>query len=118
MTLPWDDQLVYSPHKYWSKNEAVDMEFVTSLREEHNVPLYVGESGENGNAWFRDAIHLLEDLNMGWAWWPLKKIESISCPMSIAKTEGYQDLLDYWNGNALQPSVEVATASLWNWPRD
>ena len=32
--------------------------------------------------------------------------------MSIAKTDGYQDLLDYWNGNALQPSVEVATASL------
>lgn len=112
LTPPWDDQLVYSPHKYWSKNEPVDMEFVTSLRNEHNVPLYVGESGENGNAWFRDAIHLLEDLNMGWAWWPLKKIESISCPMSIAKTDGYQDLLDYWNGNALQPSVEVATASL------
>ena len=32
--------------------------------------------------------------------------------MSIAKTDSYQDLLDYWNGNALQPSVEVATASL------
>ena len=32
--------------------------------------------------------------------------------MSIAKTDGYQDLLDYWNGNALQPSVEVATVSL------
>ena len=48
---------------------------------------------------------------MGWAWWPLKG-ESISCTMSIAKTDGYQDLLDYWNGNALQPSVEVATASL------
>lgn len=112
LTPPWDDQLVYSPHKYWSKNEPVDMQFVTTLRDEHNVPIYVGESGENGNAWFRDAIHLLEDLNMGWAWWPLKKIESISCPMSIAKTDGYQDLLDYWNGTALQPSVEVATASL------
>ena len=29
------------------------------LRNEHNVPLYV-ESGENGNAWFRDAIPCLK----------------------------------------------------------
>ena len=32
---PPDDQLVYSPHKYWSKNEPVDMG-LTSLLIEHN----------------------------------------------------------------------------------
>ena len=79
-----------------------------AIRHEHSNgvqrPLYLGESGENSNVWFRDAIHLLEDLNIGWAWWPLKKIESISGSMSIEKTEGYQSLLNYWEGNGPEPS--------------
>lgn len=112
LTPPWDDNLVYSPHKYWSHNEASDMQFATSIRTAYDVPLYLGESGENSNVWFRDAIHLLEDLNIGWAWWPLKKIESISGSMSIEKTEGYQSLLNYWEGNGPEPSVEYATEVL------
>jgi hypothetical protein len=70
LTPPWDDNLVYSPHKYWSTNTAETMQWVTTMRNEHNVPLYLGESGENSNVWFRDAIRLLEDLGIGWAWWP------------------------------------------------
>ena len=58
LTPPWDDNLVYSPHKYWSHNEEVDMQFATSIRTAYDVPLYLGESGENSNVWFRDAIHL------------------------------------------------------------
>lgn len=112
LTPPWDDQMVYSPHKYWSKNEPVDMSFATGLRDQYNVPLYLGESGENSNVWFRDAIRLVEDLNMGWAWWPLKKIESISSPLSIVKTEGYQTLLDYWNGDGPQPTQAYAVDAL------
>ncbi|MCH1581899.1 MAG: cellulase family glycosylhydrolase [Flavobacteriales bacterium] len=112
LTPPWDDQLVYSPHKYWSINDVGSMQFATSLRDAHNVPLYLGESGENSNVWFRDAIHLLEDLNIGWAWWPLKKIASISAPLSIEKTDGYQTLLDYWSGDAAQPTPEFATEVL------
>ena len=112
LTPPWDDNLVYSPHKYWSHNEEVDMQFATSIRTAYDVPLYLGESGENSNVWFRDAIHLLEDLNIGWAWWPLKKIESISGSMSIEKTEGYQSLLNYWEGNGPTPTAEYATEVL------
>ena len=112
LTPPWDDQLVYSPHKYWSYNDVGSMNFVTSLRNAYNVPLYLGESGENSNVWFRDAIHLLEGLDIGWAWWPLKKIESISCPLSIEKSPEYQTLLDYWGGNAAQPTAAYAEAAL------
>ena len=112
LTPPWDDQLVYSPHKYWSHNDVGSMNFATGLRDEFNVPLYLGESGENSNVWFRDAIHLLEDLGIGWAWWPLKKVASISAPLSIEKSAEYQTLLDYWSGDAAQPSAEFATAAL------
>ncbi len=112
LTPPWDDKLVYSPHKYWSINDQASLQWVLDMRETYDVPLYLGESGENSNVWFRDAIKLLEDNNIGWAWWPMKKIASIAGPLNITKSEGYQDLLDYWGGNGPKPSIEVARATL------
>ena len=112
LTPPWDDQIVYSPHKYWSFNNVNTMKFATDLRDAHNVPLYLGESGENSNVWFRDAIKLMEDLNIGWAWWPMKKIEAIAGPLSITKTDKYQALLDFWEGNGPKPSQQDAVKGL------
>ncbi len=112
LTPPWDDNMVYSPHKYWSINDQASIQWVLDLREGQNVPLYLGESGENSNVWFRDAIRLLEDNNIGWAWWPMKKVESISGPLSITKSDDYTALLNYWKGNAPKPSVSKATETL------
>ena len=112
LTPPWDDNLVYSPHKYWSYNDRETIQWVLNIREEFGVPLYLGESGENSNVWFGDAIRLLEENKIGWAWWPMKKVESIAGPLSITKTTRYQNLLDYWNGNGDKPSVSNATSTL------
>jgi len=108
LTPPWDDNMVYSPHKYWSTNDEATMKWVTDMRNLYNVPLYLGESGENSNVWFRDAIALLEGLDIGWAWWPMKKIESIAGPLSVEKTPGYQGLLDYWSGGGNMPTADEA----------
>jgi len=112
LTPPWDDNMVYSPHKYWSINDQASIQWVLDLRDTYDIPLYLGESGENSNVWFRDAIRLLEDRGIGWAWWPMKKIEAIAGPLSIEKTTGYENLLNYWKGNGPQPTVAEATATL------
>ena len=112
LTPPWDDNLVYSPHKYWSTNDEATVQWVIDLRNTYNVPLYLGESGENSNVWFRDAIRLLEDLDIGWAWWPMKKVESIAGPLSVVKTPEYQSLLDYWSGNGSTPTAAFGKATL------
>lgn len=112
LTPPWDDEIVYSPHKYWSTNDQASIQWVLDLRNTYNVPLYLGESGENSNQWFRDAIHLLEENNIGWAWWPMKKVEAIAGPLSVTKTESYQDLLNYWAGSGPKPSATVAENTL------
>jgi hypothetical protein len=112
LTPPWDDNLVYSPHKYWSVNDQASIQWVLDLRNTHNVPLYLGETGENSNVWFRDAVRLYEDNNMGWAWWPMKKVEAVAGPLSITKNAGYQALLDYWSNGGTTPNVDSATAAL------
>ena len=112
LTPPWDENMVYSFHKYWSYNDIGSITWMLNIRNKYNVPVWCGEAGENSNVWFTDAIKLLEDNNIGWAWWPMKKVASISGPLSIKKTEGYQELLEYWNGNAGKPSPEYARSTL------
>ena len=112
LTPPWDDNMVYSPHKYWSINDQASIQGWLDMRDQYNIPLYLGETGENSNVWFRDAVRLYEDNNMGWAWWPLKKVESVAGPMSVKKTPEYQALLDYWSNGGTQPSAAFATATL------
>jgi len=108
LTPPWDDNMAYSFHKYWNHNDQGSVDWVLSLRDQHNVPLWMGEGGENSNTWFHDAISLLEENEVGWSWWPMKRIETIVGPYSILFTDGYRDILDYWRNQAPQPSVDEA----------
>lgn len=112
LTPPWDSNMVYSPHKYWSKNFQADIQWALDIRDNWNVPIWFGESGENSNTWFRNAIRLFEDYDLGWAWWPMKKLESISCPMSITKTVDFENLLNYWSSGNNPPSATTAISTL------
>ena len=112
LTPTWDDNMVYSFHKYWSKNDIGSIQWVLDLREQHNVPLWMGEAGENSNVWFTEAITLFEDNNIGWSWWPMKRVETIVGPYSIEFTDGYKNILEYWKGNASKPSVNDAFVAI------
>ncbi|MFL9845107.1 carbohydrate-binding protein [Flavobacterium rhizosphaerae] len=108
----WDDNMTVSFHKYWNQNDQGSIQGLLDIRAQHNVPLWLGESGENSNVWFRDAISLVESLNIGWAFWPMKKIGSIAGVTTVQKTPEYQQLLDYWNNGGTQPTESFATAAL------
>ena len=108
LTPPWDDNMVYSFHKYWSENTTESIQWVLDIREENNVPLWMGEAGENSNVWFTDAIELFEINDIGWSWWPMKRIETIVGPYSIDFTDGYKKILSYWRGEIEKPSSDEA----------
>ncbi len=112
ITPAWDDNMVYSFHKYWSTNDKGSIQWVLDLREQQNVPLWMGEAGENSNVWFTEAISLFEDNNIGWSWWPMKRVETIVGPYSIKFTNGYKNILEYWKGNKSKPSVNDAFAAV------
>lgn len=104
-----DQNLVVSFHKYWNYNRQEDIQWVIDMRNEQNVPFWLGESGENSNSWFTNSISLVEANKLGWAWWPYKKINSVTGTVTIPKTEGWQNLLNYWGGKGEAPSKEQAT---------
>ena len=108
LTPAWDDNMAYSFHKYWSFNDKSSIQWVLDLRNQQNVPLWMGEAGENSNVWFTEAIKLFEENNIGWSWWPMKRIETIVGPYSIKFTDGYKNILKYWRGEGVKPSVETA----------
>lgn len=108
----WDDNMALSFHKYWNYNTLGSIQGILNLRTQYNVPIWLGESGENSNVWFTDAISLVESNNIGWAFWPMKKIESIAGVTAVTKTAEYQTLLDYWQNGGTQPTVAFAKAAL------
>jgi len=112
LTPAWDDNMVYSFHKYWSFNDTSSIQWVLDLRNQQNVPLWMGEAGENSNVWFTEAIKLFEENNIGWSWWPMKRVETIVGPYSIKFTDGYKNILEYWKGNVSKPSVETAYTAI------
>jgi len=114
LTPPWDNNMSYSPHKYWSFNNQESIQWVIDLREQYDIPIYFGETGENSNVWFQKATALFAEHNMGWAWWPWKKIDAIAGPVSVERTEGWQRLIDYWEGNATAPTAAEATTILFD----
>lgn len=111
---PWDDNMVYSFHKYWNANDQDAIGWMLRIRNDTNCPLWLGETGENSNSWNTDCIKLMEANNIGWAWWPHKKIENIRGPLSAVSTPQYQRLLDYWNGRASKPDADYAFNALMN----
>ena len=113
LTPAWDDNMAWSFHKYWNQNILSSISGYISLRASSGRPLWLGESGENSNQWFSDAITLCEMYNIGWSWWTLKKIESVSCPLSVKKSSLYDGLLTYWSNPTLpKPTVTEAMNAL------
>ena len=108
----WDDNTALSFHKYWNKNDKASIQKMLDYRTRYNVPIWLGESGENSNVWFAEAISLMEENNIGWAFWPMKKIENLAGITSVSSTPEYEQLLDYWKNGGTKPNEAFAKSAL------
>jgi len=112
ITPDWDDKLVLSFHKYWNRNDAASIAGILKLRAATGRPIWLGESGENSNGWFRDAIRLAETNGIGWSWWPLKKL-GFNNPLEITPNPGWLRIVDWLAGKGPRPDpADARTAML------
>jgi aryl-phospho-beta-D-glucosidase BglC (GH1 family) len=113
LTPPWDKKMAYSFHKYWNANNAASIQGYLNLRSSNNVPLWLGETGENSNTWFTECVTLMQQYDVGWSWWTLKKFSTINAAMNVPITSDYQQLLNYWNGStSTKPTATFAFNAL------
>ena len=73
---PFDPKSVYSFHKYWTPVAKESIQPFLDFRDKYDVPIWLGESGENTNEWISDMVELVEGNDIGWAFWPYKKMDS------------------------------------------
>ncbi len=109
MLGPWDSNMVLSFHKYWNLNDQQSVQHIINYRSQYNIPVWIGETGENSNTWFTEAIQLFEKNNMGWCWWPLKKLGNNN-PLQVKSNSAYDSLVNYWNGKSSSPPAHVYAA--------
>ena len=90
----WDENMAYSCHKYWAPHNGFAGE---DVRAACDVPLFLGETGENSNEWFYQNVKSAESKNIGWAWWAYKKIDNISGFTSIRTSESFEKISAFIN---------------------
>jgi len=76
--------LVYNAHRYWidpaddwvsdsNPNQINRMANLVAFRNNHQVPVWIGETGENTNEWLSQNIDKLDQEGIGWCHWTYKR---------------------------------------------
>src|SRR3546814_20852259 len=99
--------MVLSFHKYWNRNDAASIADMVKLRDSYGRPIWLGESGENSNVWFRGAIAMVEGEGIGWAFWPLKKL-GFNQPLEIDPGPGGAAVVAWMPGKEPKPDPDAA----------
>lgn len=90
----YDDQLVFTCHRYGGPASAEAIGEYISFRDASNKPMYMGEIGHNTDKWQSDFVKVLKDNNIGYTFWPYKKRDS-SCMVGITMPEEWEEVVRY-----------------------
>lgn len=104
---PFDSNTAYTLHKYWMPVQQSAIQDYVDFRQKNNVPLWLGESGENTDEWVAQFRELLEKNDIGWAFWPYKKMEKSSAVVTIAPPEGWDKIVAFAKLPRATGSVEA-----------
>jgi len=80
---PFDSNVMYTFHKYWTATDVSVIREYIEFRDKYNVPIWLGESGENKDEWIAAFVKTLEDNHIGWCFWPYKKMDAASSEVSF-----------------------------------
>lgn len=103
----YDDNMVIHFHRYGCMPGIESLEEFLHLSKQLDQPLWLGETGENLPAWYAALYPLSVSQGIGYNLWPWKKVECTNSPYSIAKPEGWDEIIAYTKGEA-RPTYERA----------
>ncbi len=94
---PFDPKLIYTFHIYWSDTTQSVIQKYIDFRDQNDVPVWLGESGENTMQWISSFRKLLDRNDIGWCFWTFKRLDtdrsivSINLPDEFNLIEKYAD---------------------------
>ena len=91
--------IVYEFHKYWFDVNQSAIQTYVDFSTKNNVPVYIGETGENTDKWVDDFRVLLDKNKIGWSFWPYKKMNNTRGIMNFKEPENYFLITDYAKSN-------------------
>lgn len=91
----FDDKMMYTCHRYWCDTLQTNIQDFVSFRDSVNLPIYMGETGENTDQWIGAWTRLMERNNIGWTYWPFKKMDSPRGVMNIAPPENWDKVIEF-----------------------
>jgi len=92
---PFDANVAYTFHKYWTAPDDSVIRPYIDFRNQYDVPIWLGESGENSDDWISQFVKALESNNIGWAFWPYKKMEKSSAVVSIIPPANWKKIVEF-----------------------
>jgi endoglucanase len=117
---PFDKNVMYTFHKYWTAPDVSVIRDYLDFRDKYHVPIWLGESGENKDEWIAAFTKTLEENHVGWCYWPYKKMDATSSPVTFDRPEHWDAVVKLaamapGTGNAekriaARPSPEEAQA--------
>lgn len=115
----FDDKIMYTCHRYGGAPTADAIREIIQFRDSVNLPMYMGEIGHNTDQWMSEFCKTMEDNNIGWTFWPYKKIDG-SCFVSIVPPANWDVIVNYSEANrgsygdirAAHPNSEVVKKAM------
>lgn len=86
----FDDKIMYTCHRYGGEATAEAIKDYIDFRDKSGLPMYMGEFGHNTMQWQADMCQVLKDNNIGYTFWPYKKMGD-SCMNGIVEPEGWRE---------------------------
>jgi endoglucanase len=91
----FDSNIMYTCHRYWCDTLQANIQDFIDFRNKSNRPIYMGETGENTNEWVDSFRRLLEKNNIGWHYWPYKKMPEERGMLTIRQPKDWQLIVEY-----------------------
>ncbi len=92
---PFDKNVIYTFHRYHAPAEQGTVQNYVDFRERYGAPVWLGESGENPDEWIRKFVSVLETNDIGWAFWPYKKMQATTSVVNFAAPEGWDQIVQF-----------------------
>jgi endoglucanase len=115
---PFDKNMMYTFHKYWMPPVEAEIKPYLDFRDKYNVPIWMGESGENTDDWVSKFRAVLDADEVSWTFWPYKKMQATSSPVTFDRPAHWDEIVAYAARHAgmgntkesvdVRPSVEDA----------